>query len=149
MEWREVPDFPGYLVSSTGLVRSPRRTLKQVVRGKYLSVTLCGSRHRQAYVHVLVLEVFVGPRPTGAVTRHLDGDNRNNALSNLTWGTYSENALDRARHGRYARNAKARCPRGHPFDEVNTYINPSGHQMCRRCNAERARERRSLNSSES
>jgi hypothetical protein len=33
-----------------------------------------------------------------------------------------------------ARNArKTHCKRGHPFDEVNTYINSRGHRVCREC----------------
>jgi hypothetical protein len=31
--------------------------------------------------------------------RHVDGDKRNNSLSNLAWGTPAENAADKVRHG--------------------------------------------------
>lgn len=27
------------------------------------------------------------------------------------------------------------CPRGHPYDELNTYTNPSGSRKCRQCRA--------------
>lgn len=39
-----------------------------------------------------------------------------------------------------ARNArKTHCPKGHPYDETNTYVNPnSGWRMCRTCIRERA-----------
>ena len=29
--------------------------------------------------------------------------------------------------------AKTHCPKGHPYDEDNTYINPSGQRSCRAC----------------
>ncbi len=33
-----------------------------------------------------------------------------------------------------AKNAlKTHCPRGHPYDEVNTYINPKGWRICNIC----------------
>lgn len=50
-------------------------------------------------VHRLVLKTFVGPCPNGMECRHLDGNPRNNNLSNLRWGTVKENQADRIRHG--------------------------------------------------
>jgi hypothetical protein len=31
------------------------------------------------------------------------------------------------------------CPKGHPYDEVNTFWNPSGHRECRECRRQRSR----------
>jgi hypothetical protein len=78
-------------------------------RGGYLRVALRdadgGARYR--FIHDLVLEAFVGPAPAGLQSRHGDGDPRNNALSNLSWGTALENAADRERHGRTARGDRS------------------------------------------
>jgi hypothetical protein len=52
------------------------------------------------YVHQVILETFVGPRPPGMECRHLDGNPGNNRLANLCWGTCKENAADTRRHGR-------------------------------------------------
>lgn len=52
------------------------------------------------HVHRLVLETFVGPCPDGMECRHVDGNQMNNWLSNLKWGTSQENAEDRVRQGR-------------------------------------------------
>lgn len=51
-------------------------------------------------VHLLVLEAFVGPRPTpDAVGLHFDDDIWNNRVDNLRWGTRSDNWHDAVRNG--------------------------------------------------
>jgi hypothetical protein len=96
---------------------------------------------RDFKVHQLVLHAFVGPPAPDQVTRHLDGDPKNNRLSNLCWGTRKENSADTARHGRLyrAQSDFTHCPQGHPYDEVNTYRKPNGHRDCRACRAEASR----------
>lgn len=71
-------------------------------KGSYaLGVTLCWNGARKyAKVHQLILETFVGPKPAGMECRHLDGDFRNNRVTNLCWGTPKENSDDRERHGK-------------------------------------------------
>lgn len=100
-----VPGWPGYFVTPNGAVMSrkvrPTR-LRQYVNGYgYTWVNLKdGQRRRSAFVHVLILEAFVGPRPEdGHHARHLDGDQTNNTLGNLAWGSAEENGQDRVRHG--------------------------------------------------
>ena len=74
--------------------------LKPVPCLGYPTVNLSdGVGKRRWYVHRLVLEAFVGPRPEGMACRHLDGDRANNRVENLAWGTYSENERDKLRHG--------------------------------------------------
>jgi hypothetical protein len=85
-------------------------------------------------VHTLVLEAFVGPRPDGMVTRHLDGDPSNNRLSNIAYGTPRENSLDRVRHGRGSKPGKF-CRRGHPMV-------PDKSGWCSTCRTERYHARR-------
>lgn len=50
-------------------------------------------------VHRLVLETFVGPCPFGMECRHLDGNQKNNRVDNLRWGTHIENVGDTIIHG--------------------------------------------------
>lgn len=61
----------------------------------YLMVAI-HQKNRQ--VHHLILEAFVGPRPEGAICRHLDGNKLNNRPENLAWGTTRENTDDKMRH---------------------------------------------------
>jgi hypothetical protein len=58
-----------------------------------------GSRQWR-YVHMLVAAAWLGPRPDGEETCHIDGDRLNNAADNLYYATRSQNALDRERHRR-------------------------------------------------
>lgn len=59
-----------------------------------------GGRPKKFYVHVLVLELFVGHRPEGMEACHTDGNPTNNHVSNLRWDTPQGNWADRKRHGR-------------------------------------------------
>lgn len=151
-EWRPVPGYEGrYEVCKAGLVKAlPRRiqttngirVIKQTVLKPQLNKdgyeVVClwiNRRPKPFFVHRLVLAAFVGPLPEGQVTRHLDGDCRNNTLSNLAYGTRSENTADMMRHGTCAGANKTHCVNGHPFDDQNTYHKTkSGGRSCRACN---------------
>jgi hypothetical protein len=63
-------------------------------------------RKVHAYVHILVLEAFVGPCPAGMECRHLNGKGDDNQLSNLKWDTHSVNMLDKKPHGMVNANHK-------------------------------------------
>lgn len=59
--------------------------------------------------------------------------------AHLWLGTVSDNALDSARKGRHWATKVKECPRGHPYDENNTYFAPNGARNCKAC--ARARQR--------
>lgn len=105
-EWVPVVGFEGlYDVSDMGRVRNARtgRILRPatVSRQGHQQVKL--SKLGKPYdrlVSRLVLEAFVGPCPPGGQARHVfDPNARNNALSNLMWGTQADNERDKKRHG--------------------------------------------------
>ena len=149
-EWRPVVGFDGYEVSDQGRVRSWKWKQVRVLTGRrhgrcgHVDVHISGPGGKsRPFVHRLVMEAFVGPKPPGLETRHLDGDPTNNRLSNLRYGTVSENQLDSVRHGTHVEARKTHCPKGHPYDEQNTrwYRKPNGGRgrRCRACVAEQAR----------
>ena len=70
----------GYLVTSTGGRGAPIRR-----------------------VHHLVLETFVGFRPEGKETRHINGNPLDNRLCNLVWGDRFEQILDQKAHGTFSK----------------------------------------------
>lgn len=128
-EWRGVPGFPGYEVSDLGRVRSLDRavtynrvdqysgrtlTITKKVRGRILAPGTVASGHQFVvlgrkhgrFIHTLVLLAFVGPAPPRHECCHWDDDARNNALTNLRWGTRKENVADYLRN--YGIHAGAR-----------------------------------------
>lgn len=140
--WRPALGFEDrYEVSSLGRVASLYGRRRTIVRpahnypGGHLYVTF-HRRGQQSHrmVHRLVCEAFHGPRPEGAVTRHLDGDCFNNTPDNVVWGTPSENNYDRVAHGKHPNAEKTHCKNNHPLSGDNLYINAtSGARQCRTC----------------
>jgi hypothetical protein len=122
--WKPIPDWPGYEVSDLGNVRSywgpggrghGRRALVDTsklvgnykVRSGHRTAVLyrgVSREKRTAGVHVLVLETFVGPRPSGAFACHKNGDPADNRLANLRWDTPSANVIDTLKHGTHAQS---------------------------------------------
>lgn len=107
--WENIIGYIGlYMISNFGRIKrlagyrckSERLMECNIRKDKYIIVHLSkNGKQKIFYVHQLVLETFIGPRPNGMVCRHLDGNRTNNKLENLRWGTYDENEQDKARHG--------------------------------------------------
>lgn len=151
-QWATIPGFDGvYEVSSVGNVRNvvTGRMLKPRINHRlgtgYRQLTLKASPERRScYVHALVLEAFVGPRPAGMHVRHLNGNSLDNRLENLRWGTPAENAQDRVRHGTDANARKTHCLLGHPIagPDAECTVNDKGQRKCRVCNRIATRRKR-------
>jgi NUMOD4 motif/HNH endonuclease len=108
--WKQVVGWPDYEVSDLGRVRRlttrggrpldvPR--LKKLTPDKegYLRVVLSNGKTRTCKVHRMVLGAFVGPCPPGQETRHKNGRQDDNCLTNLLWGTRREQFEDQVRVG--------------------------------------------------
>ena len=119
-EWRPVVGFEGnYEVSDLGRVKSfaqrnnPGRIMKQQLGKPYPYWRVCLSKNGQQFmkfVHVLVAEAFIGPRPSGCQVRHgplrnPDGS-VNNSLTNLSYGTPAQNQADTERDGTKVRGSQ-------------------------------------------
>ena len=155
-EWRPVPGYEGlYDVSSLGEVRSLDRRVKykaghsQRVKGRILKHPTSRNGYpvvalnklgvaTMKYVHQLVLEAFVGPRPDGAFVLHWDDVKTNNCLGNLRWGSRSENAQDSLRNNGHPSLDKTHCPRSHQLTEPNLVKSILPHRDCKACARERA-----------
>jgi hypothetical protein len=115
--WMPISGYEGrYEVSNHGNVRgwintSGNRRKTPVIlksrlsggsskKGSYPGVTLMkGGKKDSRFIHTLVAEHFICPRPEAMVVRHLDGNPNNNHAENLAWGTQRDNAQDKKRHG--------------------------------------------------
>lgn len=91
-----------------------------------------GGQVKSRYVHQLVLEAFVGPRPEGLEACHWNDVSDDNRLDNLRWATKSANRYDCVRNGGDPNARKTHCWRGHPFDSTNTR-RYGGRRHCREC----------------
>lgn len=134
--WKCVVGYEGlYSVSSEGRIRSfPKsvRPLTSIVL-KLNRKDNCGypvvklykeSKSRVYSVHRVVLLAFMGHPQQGQEARHLDGDQTNNTLRNLRWGSHTENMRDSILHGTFKPNPfklgnthwkKGGFRKGHPF----------------------------------
>lgn len=149
-DWTPIPSWEGiYEAHPDGRVRSldrliqagrwtqrkQGRELRQSFAGRYLAVHL--GRDRRRYVHQLIAETFIGPRPPGKVVCHNDGDVTNNAADNLRYDTRSENNRDMARHGTHRLAARTHCAHGHEYTPENTRLRPHGARLCITCARQR------------
>lgn len=129
--WGLIPET-NYSASTLGRIRNPQgRILKATPAGKgYLRVRIAG---KDRYVHHLVLETFVGPRPPGMEGCHGIGGMTDNSLENLRWDTPSNNNRDKAKHGTDHNANKTHCAQGHEFTPENTRRTKAGHRQCITC----------------
>lgn len=94
-EWRAIPAFVGYDVSSFGRVRSwhgleTRLLSLQSATNGYMHVTIAGKTVR---IHRLVAVSFcTGQSADRDVVNHKDGDRTNNYFENLEWLSAQENS---------------------------------------------------------
>jgi hypothetical protein len=122
--WKPVVGFEGlYEISNKGRVKSLDRTEicerfkfgkwdkhSRVRPGGFVSIGSSRTGYAKLnlwksgkmytrFLHILLLEAFVGRRRKNQETRHLNGRRNDNRLINLVWGTHRENVADSIRHG--------------------------------------------------
>jgi hypothetical protein len=95
--------------------------------------------HRAFYEH------YVGPIPVGLTIDHLCRVRRCVNPDHLEPVTRGENVL-RGDTITAANARKTHCPRGHEYDEANTYVCKRGMRHCRTCHQLRQRERKAARS---
>lgn len=140
-QWKNYPPNPQYEVSSLGRMRKGTRLLSSFIhRDGYVIFGLAtpGLRRRdkggykQKYIHQMVLETFIGPRPKGLIALHWDDNKLNNAVGNLRWGTYSDNQLDAVRNGTHISVTRPHCKFGHLLLDPNLRRSGTSKQ-CKAC----------------
>jgi hypothetical protein len=154
--WRPTFLDAHYEVSNLGRVRSvDRHVMRSDGRRPFYSGVLLApsvngrtgylqfrvSSRRMVQVHKAVLTSFAGPPPHSDLEcRHLNGDQVDNRLVNLKWGTHGENIRDVVVHGNHHLANREDCPRGHPLVEPNLVASEAarGHRTCKACHRARS-----------
>lgn len=102
-QWKTIEGHPNYEVSNLGNVRSKDKYITTKKGWKYLSkgktlkpwfasyLTVQLTNNKRATIHRLVAQAFIPNPDNKAEVNHIDGNKRNNCVSNLEWVTRSEN----------------------------------------------------------
>lgn len=117
-EWRPVPGWDAYEVSSLGRVKRVKAasgTRPGAIRktplnehGYPVVMLRQDGRHKGFLVHRLVCEAFIGPQPDGRpCVAHNDGNPLNCTPENLRWASQAENLDDCVRHGTRRRGERS------------------------------------------
>jgi hypothetical protein len=92
--WVPVAGWPEYEISDMGRLRRGDRILSPGSTPKgYLRACLCVRPRKQwtPFIHKLVAEAFLGPRPAGVGINHKNAIKTDNRADNLEWATIREN----------------------------------------------------------
>ena len=86
---------------------------------------------KTCYAHRIAYELLVGHVPSEL--DHLCRNRRCVNPAHLEEVRHQENLA----RGEHANRNKVYCPKGHPYDAVNTYVHPNGRERrCRTCHRE-------------
>jgi hypothetical protein len=107
-----------------------------------------GSRHPFGYgqikvgrlprlAHRLMWEEVNGPLSAGVQVLHRCDNPPCFNPDHLFAGSRDDNMADMVEKGRHGNLRKTACPKGHPYDADNTYVNPTGGRRCRECQRQR------------
>jgi len=117
-----------------GILHPIRESTQSKAGNGYMQIIVTREGKRQTLaVHRLVCETFHADTWfEGALACHNDSNPLNNTPENLRWDTPKANMHDKSVAGNDPNGAKTHCPRGHEYNNVNTYEH-GGRRFCRPC----------------
>jgi hypothetical protein len=96
-------------------------------------------RGKNQPAHRVLYLLLVGPVPAGLQLDHLC--RRTSCVNPMHMEPVTGRVNTMRGNSFSAVNArKTHCLRGHPFDEANTHVRPSGRRLCRKCDVIRHRQ---------
>jgi len=125
MRWHTIDGFGNYIITENGNVINNRtgKKLKFDYSGKskkYKRVTLsCCGITKRFLIHRLVAEYFISNPNNKPQVNHIDGNAKNNKISNLEWCTQSENMKHAFRLG--LQKPQRNCPKLKESDIVDIF----------------------------
>jgi hypothetical protein len=102
-------------------------------RGDNYGQVYVAHKHRAAHR----FSFFLAHRYYPPVVRHKCDNRVCVNPHHLEGGTQTENMRDVVERGRHFYANKTHCPRGHEYNQENTYTRPKGSRECRACRKER------------
>lgn len=120
--WKDIPEYEGlYQINKIGEIKTLDKVVKNAkgfrkIYGKklklqldkkgYYRIGLTRNNKQKFYlVHRLVAKTFIPNKNNYPVVNHIDGNTRNNSVTNLEWCTYSYNI-------KHAYNIGLKIPKG-------------------------------------
>ncbi len=115
--WKDIIEFENaYQISSLGNIRSKERMVKskgssfskrqaqkiiptKMTNGYYKVSLKFNGNNVQKLIHRLVAIAFIPNLENKPQVNHIDGNKKNNCLSNLEWNTAKENLIHAAKNG--------------------------------------------------
>ena len=95
MKWKQIPQYPNYDCSNTGLIRnrtSGRISVGTITNRGYIAVSISINGIKQTIQpHRFVASLFVKNPENKPFVNHKDGNKTNNHFTNLEWCTHIEN----------------------------------------------------------
>ena len=96
----------GYYISNKGKIKRIRIRngkpelikLNENTKGYYYFYLLNTKNKEKYYVHRIVAQLFLEQNKGKYIVDHIDGNRKNNNVTNLRWVTISENNLNRKCH---------------------------------------------------
>jgi hypothetical protein len=94
VDWKDIPDFPGYSVHFTGTIRNERTYRPMAVQINqhgtvYVGMVIDGQQYKRSVALIVARAFLPPPEPVTFDTPiHLDGDQTNNHVENLMWRPY-------------------------------------------------------------
>lgn len=112
----------------------------------YGRISMGGRKGKLYYAHRLSYQIANGPIPDGLVLDHLCRTPSCVNPDHLEAVTQKINSQrgDAGNHMKIYNGQKTHCPSGHPYDEENTHLSPSGRRTCRSCSRLRMRVKRAI-----
>lgn len=102
--WKVIPDYEGYYVSDFGRAKIIKNGIEKILslredtKGYYSIRPSKNNIGNNQMIHRVIATLFLENPETKPCVDHIDGNIKNNNITNLRWATRSENLLNQKLH---------------------------------------------------